>query len=52
MATCAAKPLISCLASGKNVLDCTAGAAGQSELANDPQVRNVIDIYQAFQQHD
>ncbi len=48
----AAKPLISCLASGKNVLDCTAGNAGQSELANDPQVQNVITIYQAFQQHD
>lgn len=48
----AAKPLISCLADGKNVADCTAGAADQSEFAADPQVKNVIDIYQAFRAQD
>ncbi len=48
----AAKPLISCLADGKNVADCTAGAADQSEFAADPQVKNVIDIYQAFRAKD
>jgi hypothetical protein len=48
----AAKPLISCLAAGKSVADCTLGAAGQTELAQDPQVHNVIDIYQSFQQKD
>lgn len=48
----AAKPLISCLASGKNAVQCTAGNAQQTELANDPQVQNVLDIYQSFSQHD
>src|SRR5689334_15545476 len=48
----AAKPLISCLASGKNAVQCTAGNAKQTELANDPQVQNVLDIYQSFSQHD
>ena len=48
----AAKPLISCLASGKNAAQCTLGNAQQTELANDPQVQNVLDIYQSFSQHD
>ena len=48
----AAKPLIACLVDGKSVQDCTVGAAGQTELAHDPQVQNVIDIYQSFQQQD
>lgn len=48
----AAKPLIFCLADGKSVPDCTIGAAGQTELANDPEVRNVVEIYQSFQQKD
>lgn len=48
----AAKPLISCLATGKSVPDCTIGAAGQTELASDPQVQNVIDIYHSYEQQD
>lgn len=48
----AAKPLITCLANGGNVLDCTAASGGKSEFANDPQVKNVIDIYQAFRAKD
>jgi len=48
----AAKPLIDCLAKGNSVQECAGGAAGQTELANDPQVKNVLDIYQSFQQHD
>lgn len=48
----AAKPLIFCLADGKSVEACTIDAAGNSELADDPQVRNVLDIYLAFRAKD
>lgn len=48
----AAKPLIFCLADGKNVEACTIDAAGNSEFAEDPQVRNVLDIYIAFRAKD
>ncbi|MBP6534161.1 MAG: hypothetical protein KA218_03795 [Arenimonas sp.] len=48
----AAKPLIFCLADGKSVEACTIDAAGDSELAEDPQVRNVLDIYLAFRAED
>ncbi len=48
----AAKPLIFCLGQGKSVEACTVDAAGDSELAEDPQVRNVLDIYIAFRAKD
>jgi hypothetical protein len=48
----AAKPLIECLSQGHEVPYCAGGSASQSELANDPQVRNVIEIYQAFSAQD
>ncbi len=48
----AAKPLIFCLADGNSVEACTLNAANNSELAEDPQVRNVLDIYMAFRAKD
>jgi hypothetical protein len=48
----AAKPLIQCMAKGGNAVSCAKGNAGDTELANDPQVQNVLDIYQSVQQQD
>jgi hypothetical protein len=47
-----AKPLIECLAKGSSVADCAGGSAANSELANDPQVQNVLDIFQSVNDHD
>lgn len=47
-----AKPLIACLANGGSVQSCTLGNAGQTELAGDPQVRNAIEVYHAYQDKD
>lgn len=47
-----AKSLIRCLAKGKSVQECAGSSAEDTELANDPQVRNILDIYQSVQQQD
>jgi len=47
----AAKKLIACMADGGTVDGCATGT-GDAELAADPQVRNVIDIYTSFRDHD
>jgi hypothetical protein len=47
-----AKPLIACLAKGDSVAQCAAGSAKDSEMANDPQVQNVLDIVQSVKDQD
>ena len=47
-----ARPLIECLAKGGNAAQCAVGSAKDAELANDPQVQNVLEIVQAVDEQD